>query len=83
MSINELIIDRIGRNEISHMSVSLNIALIVSLFTNWQIGLVTGFLMGLIKEISDGLEKNNIFSVRDMFYNAIGLLVALIVLSLL
>ena len=82
MSINELIIDRIGRNEISHMSVSLNIALIVSLFTNWQIGLVTGFLMGLIKEISDGMEDNNIFSFRDMMFNAIGLITALIILSL-
>ena len=82
MSINELIIDRIGRNEISHMSVSLNIALIVSLFTNWQIGLVTGFLMGLIKEISDGMEDNNIFSFRDMMFNTIGLITALIILSL-
>ena len=82
MSINELIIDRIGRNEIGHMSVSLNIALIVSLFTNWQIGLVTGFLMGLIKEISDGMEDNNIFSFRDMMFNAIGLITALIILSL-
>ena len=82
MSINKLIIDRIGRNEISHMSVSLNIALIVSLFTNWQIGLVTGFLMGLIKEISDGMEDNNIFSFRDMMFNAIGLITALIILSL-
>ena len=82
MSINKLIIDRIGRNEIGHMSVSLNIALIISLFTNWQIGLVTGFLMGLIKEISDGMEDNNIFSFRDMMFNAIGLITALIILSL-
>ena len=81
--INKYIVEKIGRNEISHMSVSLNIALIVSLLTNWQVGLVVGFLAGLIKEISDGLEKNNIFSVRDMFYNAIGLLAALIVLNLL
>ena len=81
--INKYIVEKIGRNEISHISVSLNIALIVSLLTNWQVGLVVSFLAGLIKEISDGLEKNNIFSVRDMFYNAIGLLAALIVLNLL
>ena len=81
--INKYIVEKIGRNEISHMSVSLNIALIVSLLTNWQVGLVVGFLAGLIKEISDGLEKNNIFSFRDMFYNAIGLLAALVVLNLL
>jgi len=81
--INKYIVEKIGRNEISHMSVSLNIALIVSLLTNWQVGLVVGFLAGLTKEISDGLEKNNIFSFRDMFYNAIGLLAALIVLNLL
>ena len=80
--INKYIVEKIGRNEISHMSVSLNITLIVSLFTNWQIGLVTGFLMGLIKEISDGMEDNNIFSFRDMMFNVIGLITALIILSL-
>ena len=80
--INKYIVEKIGRNEINHMSVSLNIALIVSLFTNWKIELVTGFLMGLIKEISDGMENNNIFSFRDMMFNAIGLITALIILSL-
>ena len=80
ISINELIVDRIGRNEIAHTSVSLNIALVVGLLTSPTIGVGISFLCGLVKEISDSFEENNIFSWRDMMFNAFGLIISLIVL---
>ena len=80
ISINNLIIDRIGRNEIGHMSVSLNITLIIGLLFGVIHGAVLAFITGTVKEISDGMEDNNHFSWRDMLYNAIGIVVGILIL---
>ena len=80
ISINNLIIDRIGRNEIGHMSVSLNITLIIGLLFGLIHGATIAFIIGAAKEISDDYETNNHFSWRDMLYNAIGIAVGILIL---
>jgi len=69
MSINKLIIDRIGRNEIDHMSVSLNITLIFGLLLGVTHGATISLMLGVIKEISDSTEIFNLIKLYRRFYN--------------
>lgn len=81
MSINDLIIDKIGRNKIAHISVSMNIMLTVSLlFNNLLLGITLSFAIGVVKETSDHFEDNNIFSKKDILFNSIGIFLGLIIL---
>ena len=78
ISINQLIIDRIGRDKIAHFSVSMNLVLIFSVFFNLLPSAILALVLGLLKEVSDRFEDNNIFSKADMLCNTLGVIAGVI-----
>ena len=73
-SINELVIDCIGRDKIAHFSVSMNLVLIFSVFASLYLAVILALFAGAIKEASDSFEEDNIFSKADMLFNILGVL---------
>ena len=78
ISINQLIIDKIGRDKIAHFSVSMNLVLIFSVFFNLLPSAILALVLGSLKEVSDSFEDNNIFSKTDMLCNTLGVIAGVI-----
>ena len=76
------IFKKIGLSAILHISVSYNICLTVALLASLSYGIIAACVAGLAKEISDHYEEGNYFSKKDLVMDAIGIILAVLILTI-